>query len=407
MSAASTATATTPITTPARSPLHVTEWPSIPGRLPLTEASVRRTVATADPAVRNLWITQSYADLARRLLDVLRTDQTWCTFAIWASFTAGRSIRGEELPHVVIRVLPDVDDHLDAVLRIAHERTSWLRRFGLAERLDRSHLERLVARAVEQVSASIADGNTLVFGELAPIFVRFVEGIDRDGAPAERDVEGWLDAHDVAAGAAEPLVRFAFRHYALAATATDARDRAQHVLAANVAAVLHEQERLQTDIVAALDAGLLDLGDDLAGTVHRFVPARIRERIANEVSAHAAAHLEHVWQHVATRLLMTLTTPLAVLHLGDDVPPRPDGTMFPGDLARLDLPELAQLLSQWDMTRGTGIGSGARDWADLRQRMTYIVNLFRSRQQALDLTVPPFTTGQLAWMVRGEVPPDL
>jgi hypothetical protein len=48
-----------------------------------------------------------------------------------------------------------------------------------------------------------------------------------------------------------------------------------------------------------------------------------------------------------------------------------------------------------------------RDWADLHQRMTYIVNLFRSSQQHLSLTVPPFSTAQLAWMVRGEVPPTL
>jgi hypothetical protein len=125
------------------------------------------------------------------------------------------------------------------------------------------------------------------------------------------------------------------------------------------------------------------------------------------VRANAAAHLEHVWQHVATRLLMTLTTPNGVLHLGDDVPPLADGTLFPPDLTELDLPDLEQLLAEWDATCGTGVGAGARDWADLRQRMTYIVNLFRSRQQVLDLTVPPFTTGQLAWMVRGEVPPNL
>ena len=69
-----------------------------PGWLPLTEQAVASIAAIDDGALRNLWITQSYADLARRLLDVLDTDQTWCTFAIWASNTAGLSIRGEELP---------------------------------------------------------------------------------------------------------------------------------------------------------------------------------------------------------------------------------------------------------------------------------------------------------------------
>lgn len=384
---------------------HLTEWPSIPGRLPLTEASVRRTVATADPAVRNLWITQSYADLARRLLDILGTDQTWCTFAIWASDTAGTSIRGEELPRIVGDVLPGVDDQLDRALGIVNSHTGWLRRLGLAKAIDRTHIEHLVALALQQVSGSIANGNTLVYAELAPLFVRVVEELDHGGAPATDDVETWLDACGVPPATASPLVRTAFRHYALAVGADDARQRAQHVLTANIAAVLHEQERLQDDIAAALDAGLLDLGDDIAGVFHRFVPAGIRRRIATAIRTHVAPHLECIWQAVATHVLMTLSTPSGVLHLGRDVPPLPDGAMFPDALAAVTLPELRELLDAWDPTHGTGRGSAARDWADLGERMGYIVNLFRSRQQHLELTVPPFTTAQLAWMVRGEVPP--
>lgn len=381
-------------------------WPSIPGRLPLTEDSVQRTLGIGDPAVRNLWITQAYADLARRLLSILGTDQTWCTFAIWASDTAGVSIRGRELPHVIDHLLPGAEAHLDATLGVVAEHTSRLRRTGLARALDRSHLEHIVARAVRQVSADIAHGNTIVFGELAPLFVRLVRALETAAPPSPNAVDGYLDALSIPGASEQPLVRTAFRHYALAATA-DLAPRAQHVLTANIAAVLHEQQRLQPDIEAALDAAVIDLGDDLAGTLHHLLPRPIRVRVVAAVRHRAAPHLEQLWRHVATRMLMTLTVPDGVLHLDRDVPPLPDGTRFPPALQHVALDELRALIAAWDATAGTGDGAGARDWAELHQRMTYIVNLFRSRQQHLALTAPPFTTAQLAWMARGEVPPTL
>lgn len=391
----------------AARPHHVTDWPRVPGRLPVTEDAVQRTVGIADPAVRNLWITQSYADLAHRLLDILGTDQTWCTFAIWASSTAGASIRGEELPRVLTAALPGVEDHVDAALDIVDAHTSALRRLGLARPIERSHLEHLVAAALSQVSGYIANGNTLVFGELAPLFVRFVGSIETAGPPAVDEIERWLDRLSIPAEHDAPLVRTAFRHYATAAGCGDPTVRAQHVLAANVAAVLHEQQRLQGDIVAALDAGMVDLGAAAARTIHRVVPARTRARVEHGVRARAAEHVDRLWRHVATRFLMTLTLPDGTLELDRDVPPLADGERFPPALRDVRLPELRALLQQWDATGGTGRGAGARDWADLHQRMTYIVNLFRSRQQHVPLTVSPFHTAQLAWMVRGEVPPTL
>jgi hypothetical protein len=388
---------------------HVIDWPRVPGRLPLTEEAVRRTIGIADPAVRNLWITQSYADLAHRLLDLLGTDQTWCTFAIWASNTAGVTIRGEELPHIVATVLPEVEDHLDATLAIVAANTSWLRRLGVARPVDRSHLEHVVTQAIGQVSQFIANGNTLVFAELAPLFVRFVRAVEADGVPDDGHdgdaIDRWLDELAIPTLADAHLVRTAFRQYAAAAATSDPKQRSQHVLTANVAAVLHEQQRLQDDIEAALDAGIVDLGAVLDRLLPRAVPRRVRARIDRDVHDRAGAHIEPVWRRVTTHLLMTLIVPGAVLRLDRDVPSLADGERFPPSLRDLALPELRELLEQWDATGGTGHGSGAHDWSDLRQRMTYIVNLFRSRQQHLTLTVPPFSTRQLAWMVRGEVPP--
>ena len=179
------------------------------------------------------------------------------------------------------------------------------------------------------------------------------------------------------------------------------------MLAGNVAAVLHEQQRLQDDIAAALDAGLVDFGDDLAGLVHGRIHDVVLGRVVRDLRARIAPHVERLWQHVATQILMTMSVPGETLHLGRDVPPLPGAPLFPAPLVELDLPAVCDLMAAWDRTGGTGIGSGAGDWADIHQRMGYIVTLFRSRQQHLALTQPPFTSDQISWMVDGEVPPTL
>jgi hypothetical protein len=47
---------------------------------------------------------------------------------------------------------------------------------------------------------------------------------------------------------------------------------------------------------------------------------------------------------------------------------------------------------------------GAEDWSNLRQRMHYIVHLFRAFAQDASLYSPPFTDGQVARFHAGVVP---
>ena len=50
----------------------------------------------AEPALRNLRITQCYHDLSQSMASVIGDwNVNWCTFASWASKTAGRFVRGE------------------------------------------------------------------------------------------------------------------------------------------------------------------------------------------------------------------------------------------------------------------------------------------------------------------------
>ena len=62
------------------------------------------------------------------------------------------------------------------------------------------------------------------------------------------------------------------------------------------------------------------------------------------------------------------------------------------------------MVDELDYTPGTTQGSAACDWTDLGDRMNYLVDFFRSRQQERELLEPPFTPRQAAAIRAGEVP---
>jgi len=374
---------------------------------PLDADGVRAVVAIPDPILRNLWITQSYFDLGTRLQRALGgTDRTWCGFAVWASDTAGQSIRGEELPRIVRDILREHVADTDSVNR----RLRPLRAAGAADALSADHLVRAITEAVADVGRHIAHGNTLVYAELAPLFVAFVEHCERDD-PATFSAEELTSLLTEAAGGSPAAdVLAAFEWWRRAIVTTDERDRAFAVLAANVLAVAHEQRRLQPDIAAAIDAGLLTAAQIMDKVLPRWSPDVLDKLVAALVGEPLQRIVRRAWQQMTTELLMTLRVPGAVLRLRDDVPPLADGQRWPATLAELvDHPEIVAaavaVYGTWDRTSGTGVHDGAHDWAVLHQRMSYIVNLFRSRQRDPSLAAHPFTDEQLAAMRSGKVPP--
>lgn len=61
--------------------------------------SLDAIMAADDPAARNRAITALYVRLSRRTAGVVGgQDANWLTFGAWASASAGRFIRGDELP---------------------------------------------------------------------------------------------------------------------------------------------------------------------------------------------------------------------------------------------------------------------------------------------------------------------
>ena len=150
---------------------------------PLDAAGVEAVAAIPDPVLRNLWITQSYFGLNTRMQHAVGgADRTWCGFAVWASDTAGQSIRGEELPHLVVQLTDQKPDHLDDIAKV-NRRLRPLRAVHASEPVSDDPLQRVVREALADVSEHIAHGNTLVYCELGPLLVAFVERCEA-GDPA-------------------------------------------------------------------------------------------------------------------------------------------------------------------------------------------------------------------------------
>jgi hypothetical protein len=101
-----------------------------------------------------------------------------------------------------------------------------------------------------------------------------------------------------------------------------------------------------------------------------------------------------------TEHLMVLCFPHGVrLRLGEDL-----RAEFPAALKQITRPELRALLEQIDPTPDSLRETGAVDWADLPDRLHFIVDLFRCYQEAPDLWEPPFTPDQVTAVKAGRLP---
>jgi hypothetical protein len=354
----------------------------------------------ADPVLRNLWITQRYHEFAVALRDAgSGDDATWCAFAVWASKTAGATIRGDVLPARAKELLLH-NDATEAALHCFNH--------GLAGRAVRNltydHLGPLVLGVTGEVSRQIAAGNVLVFAELAPIFTELLHAYGSKPANAAElaaAIRPTLASLGTGADAASAATAFDSYGRALFAPA----DRASLNLQANVLAVAHEQRRLQPAISGALNAAISDtLKRVIEDDIVRHLPTAAARDALDELTDDLCQVLDEAWDTALTESIMQLVTATETFDLRRDVPPLPGG-MFPSELRELTGTAAEDAFAQWDKTAGTGKPTGARDWAVLEDRMNFIVNLFRSRQNDATLFDAPFTASQLHDLANGQLPP--
>jgi hypothetical protein len=405
----------------------------------------------SQPVLRNLLVSQGYHELSEGFARMLGADNaTWFTFASWSSKVVGQFIQNEELPELVRAWIEGAEgdrmQRLNSQLRSLHTDPGTTQHDALGA---------AVRCAVNDMRMYLAEGNTQVYAELAPVFSRMLDELGSDKSIDEAKLQRLLSTLKpgpvkpdevvldtqtreltLLARGGQSLLGEAIRHYYAAKFETDPKRRAERILLANATVGVHEQTRLQTYIAGALNA---PIGDALTNETHDALAEKIGNdllgprgyALVDRLLAPLTDHVQRVFHRFATELMMTLKLPDETLHLGRDLPAPPGEPLFPKVLQTISNSELSLMLAQYsalaqrsedrDAVRaieeaaealmgklGFGesfaLGTGADDWTQLSQRMRYILEMFRSRQQDRRMLQPVFTAAQVTAMKAGQIP---
>ncbi|MBK8705264.1 MAG: hypothetical protein IPN33_18005 [Saprospiraceae bacterium] len=366
-----------------------------------TIADVDRIATHPVAVIRNLQITQSYHELSAAMTGRLGACANWCTFATWASKQAGNTIRGEDLSRSLQQLLANAPVLNDAMVNLVD--TIMLG----SSPPDKKGLRKLIWELINPQSAAdragdaVARGNQKVYAEIGREFARFIETCLSDETYNEAHITGFCEA--LRAGDPPDGQRYlqqAFRRYYQAMFEPDAQAKAELSLMANIEIGFHEQTRLQPEIAEALEASVAEphqfklrllgcLFPRSSWIVYFSIilqrllgrPTTLDRAITNFFDA-ARRHI----RIILSDHMMALGFPKAeTLKLGDDLKAN-----FPAILRQLKNPDLKAMLAQVDPTPDSMRDTGAADWADLYDRLHFIVDLFRSSHLNPDLLEPPF-----------------
>lgn len=376
-----------------------------------TVSDVEQIAVLPDPVVRNLRITQSYHELATAMVPRTGLCANWCTFATWASKQAGQTIRKEDVPRMLEAILfsaQAVEDVTAQAQALGSRQTEAEIQVSLAEVLN-------PLAAFDRASDAVSRGNRKVYAEIGREFARFYASCLYDEHYDAVNIGRFCESlRSGPPPKGQQHLRSAFQHYYQAFFETDPHIRAQLILLANIQIGAHEQTRLQPEIAEALDAAFVDPREFRLRLIRALFPyrgwlARVRmfllrlfgqpnrlDTLLNTLVAEARRRS----RLLITEYIMTLDLPgQGRVRLGED-----HFREFPETLHQITLSDLVSLLEQIDPTPDSTRDSGAVDWADLPDRLHFIIDLFRCCHETVELFDPPFTESQVRAMKAGQVP---
>lgn len=269
--------------------------------------------------------------------------------------------------------------------------------------------------AFERASDAVARGNRKVFEEIGQEFARFFATRLDDNSYDEEKIRQFcngLPIGDTLDGR-KHLTR-AFTAYYRSLFESDDKIKAELLLLANISIGYHEQTRLQPEIVESMEAAFVDPKEFIRRLLQMHFPKRgwlLRLRLFLVRLLSGPTHLDRavslllqLLRHEA-RLIITeymMTIGLAngkMLQLGQDL-----GMDFPPLLVKITRAELKALLEIVDPTPDSVRESGAVDWANLNDRLHFIVDFFRCYQEEKEMLLPPFSAEQVRLLKAGKVP---
>jgi hypothetical protein len=282
-------------------------------------------------------------------------------------------------------------------------------------RLHQSIWSSLVCAPIDRAAAAVSRGNKKVFEEIGREWARFIASCLRDPVSDADSIQRFCsELRPGASPEGQQYLRQAFTRYYQSLFEADDKKRAELQLLANMEIGFHEQARLQPEIAESLDAAVVEPSEFRRRLIEAIFPAggwwarfrlfllRLfgRRSPFDEATESLVAGAREQLRLSVTAHLMTLTIPPDVrLRLGQDLTGG-----YPADLRELRNPELCSFLERIDPTPDSVRESGAVDWADLSERMHFIVDLFRCYHDSADLFEAPFTADQVAALGAGRVP---
>lgn len=304
-----------------------------------------------DAGARNIAITEMYHKLSTQLDMAVNPDAenqqknaNWATFAVWASREVGQAIRGEapamgSLPNLFLHASPSL----------------------------------IVPTII--VQSALAKGNQKVFKEIAPAFAMFSSTFAEDQEADPKKMEAfqkWLAERGSAPGgeSTQENLGKAFSAYYEAKFEKDPDRKAELYLKANALIGAHEQAALQTELEAAVPSPKTF-----------FTNALDMELPATQKAPRRFGGGD------------TLYMDTEVVNVSEPMPGKQgkDGSPYASGLETVDDPELQEIISMFDQDGDASLASSATEnWASYADRMDFILNLFRVRQDDSRLFVAPY-----------------
>ncbi|HKO96429.1 MAG TPA: hypothetical protein VJU86_05535 [Pyrinomonadaceae bacterium] len=328
---------------------------------------ITEAVEASDPSLSNRRITLVHYRLSQVLHAVTGADAgaNFHTWAVWGSRKAGVTIRQEDLGEA-LRNATVVSGIVGLFVGLVVSGLSirfWLTDLPWSIAVPAALLGMvcgaLTGRWIatysrREASRLVLEGNRIVLEDIGNQTARFVAMFHNKPEADQKSIDDFvaeLRSGETASGG-QDLLRQAFTNYYTARYTKDIKQKHEATYFANCLAVLHEHIRLEPYI-------------------KKSMPLIIRK--------------------CATKRLMQFDVGQVKLKVSEEVPPI-HGVPFPPSLHELSSRELAEFLDGENGWGGDLVTTPARDWTRIRDRMRYIVQLFRAMHLDQSVFTEPYTT---------------
>jgi len=305
---------------------------------------------------------------------------------------------------------PEIEAALSLIATLAKQRGAQ----QSFDQLRNTTLGIIIASIVNRAGDAISRGNKKVFEEIAREFALFIAACFNDVAFLQSGIDNFCKHLQPGLPPnGQDYLRKAFCCYYQALFEDDVKKKTELNLFANLQIGFHEQNRLQPEIAEALNASAIDVqmvkselfshlfsGSNFFTRIRLFFQRLFGKTALDETIESLLGHIQNRVRIILTAQLMTITLPPDNrIHLGEDLT-----IQFPDDLRQLTNPDLLALLAEIDPTANSVLESGATDWADLRERMHFIADLFRCYHESKELFEQAFSNEQLEALKNGRLP---